>query len=134
MKIAVFHNLPSGGAKRALYGYLDYLDKGGHEVDVYVPSTADEEFMPLKNVSRNLEIFPVKKTRTGSLYSSLQYVPPLIKSISLWDLEKTQKEIAETINSADYDLVFSEQDQFTMTPFFEVHKRTNSLLLSPAST
>jgi len=118
MKIAVFHNLPSGGAKRALYGYLDYLDKGGHEVDVYVPSTADEEFMPLKNVSRNLEIFPVKKTRTGSLYSSLQYVPPLIKSISLWDLEKTQKEIAETINSADYDLVFSEQDQFTMTPFF----------------
>jgi hypothetical protein len=27
MKIAVFHNLPSGGAKRALYGYLDYLTK-----------------------------------------------------------------------------------------------------------
>ncbi|MEN6330123.1 MAG: glycosyltransferase family 4 protein [Methanobacterium sp.] len=117
MKIAVFHNLPSGGAKRALYGYLDYLDKEGHEVDVFVPSTANEEFLPLKNVSHNLEIFPVKKTRKGSLYSSLKYVPPIIKSISLWDLEKTQKEIAQAINTADYDLVFSEQDQFTMTPF-----------------
>lgn len=118
MKIAVFHNLPSGGAKRALYGYVDYLDKEGHEVDVFVPSTANEQFLPLKNVSRNLEVFPVKKTGTGYLYSSLKYVPPIIKSISLWDLEKTHKQIAERINSADYDLVFSEQDQFTMTPFF----------------
>jgi glycosyltransferase involved in cell wall biosynthesis len=118
MKIAVFHNLPSGGAKRALYGYLDYLDKEGHDVDVFVPSTANEEFLPLNEVSKNLEIFPVEKTRTGYLYSSLKYVPPAIKSISLWDLEKTQKKIAEKINSADYELVLSEQDQYTMTPFF----------------
>ena len=27
MKIAVFHNLPSGGAKRALYGNVDFLAK-----------------------------------------------------------------------------------------------------------
>ncbi len=118
MKIAVFHNLPSGGAKRALYGYVDYLDKEGHEVDVFVPSTANEEFLSLKKCANSLKIFPVEKTSRGYLYSSLKYVPPIIKSISLWDLEKTQKQIAEEINSADYDLVFSEQDQFTMTPFF----------------
>jgi glycosyltransferase involved in cell wall biosynthesis len=118
MKIAVFHNLPSGGAKRALYGYLDYLNKEGHLVDVYVPSTANEEFLPLENVSNSLKIFPIEKTRKGSLYSTIKYVPPLIKSISLWDLEKTEKKIAEAINAADYDLVFSEQDQYTMTPFF----------------
>ena len=27
MKIAVFHNLPSGGAKRALYGNINFLAK-----------------------------------------------------------------------------------------------------------
>ena len=43
MKIAVFHNLPSGGAKRALYGYVEYLMKMNHQVDVFVPSTANEE-------------------------------------------------------------------------------------------
>jgi glycosyltransferase involved in cell wall biosynthesis len=118
MNIAVFHNLPSGGAKRALHGYVNYLNQHDHTVDVYVPSTANEEFLPLKEVSNNVKIFPVKKTFKGSLYSTFRYVSPLIKSISLRDLEITQKEIAETINSEDYDVVISEQDQYTMTPFF----------------
>ncbi|MEN6592269.1 MAG: glycosyltransferase family 1 protein, partial [Methanobacterium sp.] len=118
MKIAVFHNLPSGGAKRALHGYLDYLNQHNHTVDVFVPSTANEEFLPLKDVANSLTVFPVGKTWKGSLYSTFKYVPPLIKTISLRDLEITQKEIAQTINSRDYDVVFSEQDQYTMTPFF----------------
>ena len=118
MKIAVFHNLPSGGAKRALYGYIDYLSQNDHEVDVFVPSTANEEFLPLKDVANSVKTVPVEKTFKGSFYSTFKYVSPLIKSISLWDLERAQKKIAESINSGDYDVVFSEQDQYTMTPFF----------------
>ncbi len=118
MKIAVFHNLPSGGAKRALHSYVDYLNQQNHTVDVFVPSTADEKFLPLKDVSHNLQIFPVEKTWKGSAYSTFRYVSPLIKTISLRDLELTQKKIAETINSKDYDVVLSEQDQYTMAPFF----------------
>ena len=118
MKIAVFHNLPSGGAKRALHGYLDYLTKMEHIVDVFVPSTANEEFLPLKEVSNSIEIFPVEKTTKGAIISTFKYVSPLIKTISLRDLEITEKKIAETINSKDYDIVFSEQDQYTMAPFF----------------
>jgi hypothetical protein len=49
MKIAVFHNLPSGGAKRALHGNIKYLVKE-HEVDVFVPSTANEDYLPLENI------------------------------------------------------------------------------------
>ena len=118
MKIAVFHNLPSGGAKRALHGYVDYLNQHDHTVDVYIPSTAHEEFLPLKDVSNNLSTFPVNKTFKGSVYSTLKYVSPIIKNISLRDLEITQKRIAENINTKDYDVVFSEQDQYTMAPFF----------------
>lgn len=118
MKIAVFHNLPSGGAKRALHNYVDYLSKHDHTVDVFIPSTANEKFLPLEEVSNSLTVFPVGKTLKGSLYSTFKYVSPLIKTISLRDLELTQKEIAETINKKNYDVVFSEQDQFTMTPFF----------------
>ncbi|MCE5214503.1 MAG: hypothetical protein LLF83_07280 [Methanobacterium sp.] len=118
MRIAVFHNLPSGGAKRALYGYVDYLNQQNHIVDVFVPSTANEDFLPLKNVSNSLKVFPVEKSLKGSIYSNLKYVSPMVKKISLRDLEITQKKIAETINSQDYHLVFSEQDQYTITPFF----------------
>ena len=67
MKIAVFHNLPSGGAKRALSGFLKYLTGSGHRADVFVPSTADEGFLSLTHTSRSLEVFPVKKTLSGFL-------------------------------------------------------------------
>jgi glycosyltransferase involved in cell wall biosynthesis len=38
--------------------------------------------------------------------------------ISLRDLEWTQKDIAKTIDKGEYDVVLSEQDRFTMSPFF----------------
>jgi glycosyltransferase involved in cell wall biosynthesis len=117
LKIAVFHNLPSGGAKRALYGYVEYLTKTGNEVDVFVPSTANEDFLPLKGVASNVHVFPVATTTTGSIYSTLKYIPPNIKEVSLRDLEKTEQRIAEIINKGQYDVVFSEQDQYTMAPF-----------------
>jgi glycosyltransferase involved in cell wall biosynthesis len=118
MKIAVFHNLPSGGAKRALYGMVDYLTKSGHSVDAYVPSTANEDFMPLKYVVETVNIFKMKSSITGSIYSSLKYVPPFIKQISLRDLELKEKEIAGIINDEDYNVVLCEQDQYTLSPFF----------------
>ena len=117
MKIAVFHNLPSGGAKRALYGYVEYLTKNNHQVDVFVPSTANEEFLPLDQVASNVHVFPVSTTLGNSIYSSIKYIPPQIKKISLRDLEKTEQNIAEVINNGNYDIVFSEQDQYTMAPF-----------------
>lgn len=115
VKIAVFHNLPSGGAKRALYNNLKFL-ANSHEIDLFVPSTANEDFLPLKEVVSQLKIFPVKNTPFGHLLSTFKYFP--FKQISLTDLEKTQKDIAEYINKANYDVVLSEQDQYTMTPFF----------------
>jgi len=117
MKIAVFHNLPSGGAKRALYGYVEYLTKNNHQVDVFVPSTANEEFLPLDQVASNVHVFPVSTTLGNSIYSSIKYIPPQIKKVSLRDLEKTEQNIAGVINNGNYDIIFSEQDQFTMAPF-----------------
>ena len=116
MKIAVFHNLPSGGAKRALYGLVKYLIKAGCRVDVFVPSTADETFLPLKDVANRIYVFPVRKTITGLIYSTFRYIPPIRTSLA--DIEKIEKEIADVINNKDYDVVFSEQDQYTMSPFF----------------
>jgi glycosyltransferase involved in cell wall biosynthesis len=118
MKIAVFHNLPSGGAKRALYGFVKYLTKSGHLIDVFVPSAADENFLPLKEIVNKVNVFPIKKTFGGLIYSTFRYIPPIRMSICLRDLEKTEKKIADIINNKDYNIVFSEQDQYTMSPFF----------------
>lgn len=117
MKIAVFHNLPSGGAKRALFNYADFLYKQGHQIDVYIPETANEIFLPLNNVCNNYYVFPILKTLKGSLHSRYQY-PLETTEINFKDLEDTQKKIAETINSKDYDAVLCEQDKYIMAPFF----------------
>jgi hypothetical protein len=50
VKIAIFHNLPSGSAKRALYSFVKYLKNAGNQVDVHVPSTADENYLPVKDI------------------------------------------------------------------------------------
>jgi glycosyltransferase involved in cell wall biosynthesis len=113
MKIAVFHNLPSGGAKRALFGNVTFLSKK-HEVDVFVPSTANENYLPLKDIVNNLRIFPVKNNIPSFLYSTMKYFP---SKISLSELKITQKRIANEINRGEYDVVLSEQDRFTMSPF-----------------
>lgn len=47
MKIALFHNLPSGGAKRALFEHTRGLQQRGHVLDVYLMETANETFLPL---------------------------------------------------------------------------------------
>ena len=115
MKIAVFHNLPSGGAKRALYGFVKRLTKLGNTVDILVPSTANETFLPLKGFARKFEVFPVKKTFAGLITSALFYFPSL--RYSLADIDKTESDIASTINERDYDVVLSEQDRYVMSPF-----------------
>jgi hypothetical protein len=50
VKVAIFHNLPSGGAKRAWYGFVKYIKNAGNKVNFHVPSTTDELCLPPKDV------------------------------------------------------------------------------------
>src|SRR5260370_35177388 len=50
MKIAVWHNLPSGGGKRALYYHVRGLVEKGHSVEAWCPSTSDRNYLPLSEV------------------------------------------------------------------------------------
>lgn len=50
MRIAVWHNLPSGGAKRAVHDQVRGLLARGHSVEVWCPPTADLKFLPLSQM------------------------------------------------------------------------------------
>ena len=47
MRIAVWHNLPSGGGKRTLYYHVRGLVEKGHSVEAWCPSISDRTYMPL---------------------------------------------------------------------------------------
>ncbi|RAP45911.1 MAG: glycosyl transferase [Methanosphaera sp. rholeuAM6] len=117
LKIAVFHNLPSGGAKRSLYTYIQYLTQQGHIVDVFIPETANEEYLPLENVATSVVKYDVKPSFIREkIYSVFSYVPAIIKQVSVDNVIKTEQKIAEDLNNSGYDIVYCEQDQYTMTP------------------
>jgi len=61
LKIAVWHNLQSGGGKRALYYHVEGLIKRGHEIASFCPDTADQSFLPLSGIIRE-KIFPLEAT------------------------------------------------------------------------
>lgn len=50
MRVAVWHNLPSGGGKRALRDHVGELVRRDHEVRAWCPPTADREFLPLTEI------------------------------------------------------------------------------------
>src|SRR5438552_1031414 len=115
MRVAVFHNLPSGGAKRALYGFVKYLTGFGHSVDVHLPDTADEEYLPLAPVADKCFVYAVKRTLRGVITSAVRYIPSVQYSLS--DLERVHERIAVAINADRYDIVLVEQDQYAGSPF-----------------
>jgi glycosyltransferase involved in cell wall biosynthesis len=115
VRIAVFHNLGSGGAKRALYNLTKHLAKAGHAVDAFIPSTAEENFLPLRDVVTTYRVFPIRRTPLGATSSALRRLLRL--GTSLRDQERGQQSIAEAINAGSYDVVLSEQDRDTRSPF-----------------
>ena len=52
LKIAVWHNLPSGGGKRALYDHVRGLVGRGHTVESWCPPQADQNYLPLSGLIR----------------------------------------------------------------------------------
>lgn len=50
MKIALWHDLPSGGGKRAFYDHVAGLVARGHQVGSWCTPKADQKFLPLSNL------------------------------------------------------------------------------------
>lgn len=106
MKIAVWHNLPSGGGKRSLYHHVRGLLEKGHTVESWCPPTADQTYLPLNQlVTEHIVPFDWKpksaKTPFGRLMSSYYNIIDKIKA-----MEEHCRQCAEEINSSGFDMLF----------------------------
>ena len=54
MKIAVWHNLPSGGSSRALHEQLRGLHQRGHQIELWTNPMADLAYLNVKDFDVNL--------------------------------------------------------------------------------
>lgn len=124
MKLAIYHNLPSGGAKRALFEWSKRLAQA-HTIDVYSLSTADHIFMDIRPYVRlhwlaNFvphRLFPSPFRR----FNQLQYWR------NLEDLDRVGAKLGRIINDADYDVVFLNPCEYTYMPTLAHYLNTPSV-------
>jgi glycosyltransferase involved in cell wall biosynthesis len=107
MRIAVWHNLPSGGGKRALYYHVHGLLERGHSVEAWCPSTSDRNYLPLSKLVREhvLPIDIAQKGKSGPGTALLGLHRDQLRQARALD-EHCQR-CAEEINGGDFDILFT---------------------------
>ncbi|MCG2796037.1 MAG: glycosyltransferase family 4 protein [Actinomycetia bacterium] len=129
LRIAVFHDLPSGGGKRALFEYCRELTRRGHVVDAYIPESANEVFLPLDEVVRDKRVYPVRFQEMTSKIA--RGSNPLFRFIGfhlrLFGLVLCQRQIARDVNAGVYDLAFVHHSAYTQSPFILRYLKIPSL-------
>ncbi len=124
MKIGVYHNLPSGGAKRTLYEQVCRLVRR-HEVHVYALSTADEALFDLRRivkVYRRYEFVP-----RNLLPSPLGRLNQFQRWRDIHRLDLLARLIAAEVDDRGYDAVLVHPCMWTQAPLMLRHVQTPSV-------
>jgi glycosyltransferase involved in cell wall biosynthesis len=111
MKIAVWHNLPSGGGKRALYYHVRGLVEKGHHVEAWCPPTINQDYLPLTEfIQQHIVPMDIRTNRTSKFIAN----SPMLRTELHYDallIARAQKEhshaCAEEINRKGFDILFA---------------------------
>jgi glycosyltransferase involved in cell wall biosynthesis len=112
VRIALYHNHPSGGAARAMYELGKQLAIR-HTVDVYTLSTADERFLSSGDYASQVRVTPFeprKRVRMGF------YLNDWRDYRNLQTLDALCQRIAGEIDEGQYDCVLVSACQFEEAP------------------
>lgn len=117
MRIAFFHNLPAGGAKRSAHEWIKRMTRD-HTVDLYLYDPAAEDYLDLQPFVRQTILIPGGETalvrRPGLLASFSRWLKLLT---SLPRVQRASARVARQINHGGYDLAFVMQCQVSNSPF-----------------
>src|SRR3989344_1333794 len=121
MKIAVFHNLPLGGARRTLYEQIKNLSKR-HTIDLY-------EIGYENHLLEANEFVKFRKKYDFTLENNIPGIfNRLIKDYrNFISLRNLQRKIAGEIDSKNYDICLVHSDIYTESPFILRYLKTPSV-------
>jgi len=124
MRIAIYHNVRSGGAKRAIFETVKRLmDK--HLIDIWTLSTADHDFCDLRPF---IHCHSVSKFQPLRLFNSpLGRLNQLQRWRDLVRLETLAEQIASDIDDHNYDVVYVHPCMLTQAPFILKYLATPSV-------
>jgi glycosyltransferase involved in cell wall biosynthesis len=124
LKIAVYHNLPSGGGKRALFEMVKHLS-GSHELEAFTTSSAEHDFCDIRPFVARYSIYPFIPLKL--LRSPFGRLNPILRTIDLYRLDSLQRRIAQEIDKQNYDLVFVHNCRVSQAPGMIRYLHTKSV-------
>jgi glycosyltransferase involved in cell wall biosynthesis len=124
MKIAIYHDLPSGGAKRALYEIARRLS-ASHTLDLFSLTSSEQEFGDIRPFCRRQELLPFRPGRL--LASPLGRLNQLQRWRDLLRLERLGRAAAAQIDAGGYDVAYVHPSMWTQAPAPLAFLRTPSL-------
>ena len=130
LRIALYHNCPAGGAKRAIYEFAKGLTALDHKIDVYSPDTAEEYFLPLKDLGLTIYRYDsVPKPRPLKIkpYFLELILETILRIIYRFAFNHLERKIAKDIDRRDYDVVWVEKCLISSSAFILRHLKTPTL-------
>jgi glycosyltransferase involved in cell wall biosynthesis len=127
MKIAVWHNLNSGGGKRALYQHVKGLVERGHLVESWCPPTADPSYLPLSAIVSE-HVRPLALPTMPKWTLSPTFAAARVLQRRLRVLDDHARQCAHEIESRGFDLIFANACVFVGTPAIARHTRLPTAL------
>ena len=124
MRIAIYHDLPSGGAKRTLYESAKRLSQC-HALDVYTLDTADTEFCDLDEFSQAKHVFHFSPSRLFP--SPFGRLNQFQRWMDLQKLDRLAQHISRVIDSGNYDVVLAQPCMWTQSPLVLRYLRTPTI-------
>ncbi|HET9781675.1 MAG TPA: glycosyltransferase family 4 protein [Candidatus Dormibacteraeota bacterium] len=118
MRIAVYENLPPGGALRTSYELGSRLVARGHEIDLYRLSTyADKGAFDLAQDARSVRVVPYSPL-FGTLERRLRDGHLAPRSYTLFGpLRRLHRRLAAEIDAQGYDVALVHPDAMTFAPY-----------------
>jgi glycosyltransferase involved in cell wall biosynthesis len=116
LRIAIYENLPPGGAKRASFGFGRHL-ASRHRLHLYRLSTTDNRLFDLAPYASQVYVYPFRPLGgllDGRLHAG-HYAP---RSYTLFrPLRSVHRRIAADMRGRGYDLVLAHTDAMTQSPY-----------------
>jgi len=126
MRIAIWHNLPSGGGKRALYDHVRGLLDRGHTFDSWCPPTADQSYLPLAELVQEHVLPLCRSPKDRPKYYLTRGYGATLDSLSAMD--RHCRRCADEINRSGFDLVLANPCMFFRTSSIARYARVPAVL------
>ena len=116
MKIAIWHNLPSGGGKRALYLHTRGLLERGHQVEAWTPQTSHSSYLPLSDLipEHVVKFEHVPYEHSNPVQHALRSLNRV--TVDMERMEQTCALAAQEMERGGFDVLFANTCYFYFAP------------------